>query len=613
MQKIRSLDGRKVRAFGETRRSNHPLAVGKSTTQGESLGLHGQIMEKDDRLETTRESDGDGLESEALSVEVTFLGGLEEVGMNVTLLSWGEQRILVDCGVTFPDPVFAPGAQQMHPSFESLQKGGRTLTGIVLTHGHEDHIGALSQLFGWVEGPIYGTAFTMGLVTAKLSERRVHPEVHVVQPGKRYAIGDFVFEWVLVPHSIPGACALVIDTPQGRIVHAGDLKMDLSAPNHKGGGVFSRFGALGEEGVDLLLLESTNIHVRGFAPSEAGLVESFERLFAQTKGRIFVVTFASHVERMGIAIQAARQTGRKIALAGSGIERSLQIARELGYLHVLERELIDLADAQKLPPERVLVLATGSQGEPMATMARLARDEMPPLHIIPGDTILWSARWIPGNENTLSRIQDQLISRGADILDPPLYNIHVSGHGYRGDLQLAIKLLRPRALVPIHGEQRFLLEHRKLAIESGLAEEDVFVCRNSERLRLFERRVERSGFVEWEMLYRGHPAAPPLGLDTLRQRRQLAREGLVVVSTVIDGKGALIGDMLIECLGVSASPSQIFEEWPAFLVDVFDQIPTTLRTNLDAVSQSLKRSLRQHLRHDDIAPQVLVILQQLRN
>ncbi len=569
--------------------------------------------DKDGMLETTHALDGDPLGSESLPVEVTFLGGLEEVGMNATLLSCGEQRVLVDCGAGFPDPAYAPGAQQTHPSFESLRKAGETLTGIVLTHGHEDHIGAIAQLLECLDGPIYGTAFTVSLVAAKLSERGIRPEFHIVQPGKRYMIGSFGFEWVLVPHSIPGACALVIDTPQGRIVHAGDLKMDLSAPNHKGGGVFSRFGALGEEGVDLLLLESTNVYMRGFAPSEAGLVESFEKLFAQAKGRIFLVTFASHVERMSLAIQAARKTGRKVALAGSGIERSLQIARELGYLHLLEREIVSVEDAQKLAPERILVLATGSQGEPMATMARLARDEMPPLRILSGDTIFWSARWVPGNENVISYIQEQLLSRGAEILDPPLYNIHVSGHGFRGDLQLAIKLLRPRSLVPIHGQQRFLLEHRKLAIETGMAQEDVFVCRNGERLRLFERRVERAGFAEWEMLYRGHPAAPPLGVDILRQRRHLARDGLLVVSSVLNQKGALVGDMLIECLGVSASPSQLYEEWPALLVDAFEQIPLTLRSNLDAVSQSLKRALRQHLRNQEISPQVLVILQQLRN
>ncbi|MCB9638923.1 MAG: ribonuclease J [Myxococcales bacterium] len=552
-------------------------------------------------------------ENDAPPVHVTFLGGLEEVGMNATLLSWGSQRILIDCGVNFPNPVYAPGAQQLHPSFEGLVQEGTSLTGIVLTHGHEDHIGALSQLFALVDGPIYGTAFTIGLVKSKLAERGVRPDTEVIQPGKSYQIGDFSFEWVLVPHSIPGACALVIETPQGRIVHSGDLKMDLSAPNHKGGGAFSRFGALGEEGVDLLLLESTNVHVRGFAASEASLVPSFEQIFAQTKGRIFLVTFASHVERMGIAIQAARQFGRKIAIAGSSIDRNLHIARELGYLHLLEREIISLDDAQKLPGSRVLVLATGSQGEPMASIARLSRDEYPPLRIEQGDTVLWSARWIPGNENSISYVQDQLIARGADILDPPLYNIHVTGHGYRGDLQMAIKLLRPRALVPIHGEQRFLMEHKKLAVETGLAEEDVFVCRNGERLQLSERRVDRAGHVDWELVYRGHPDAPPLGSEVLRQRRQLARDGLLVVHSVLDAQGSLVGDMMIESLGVTASAPQLYEEWPAFLVDVFFQIPVPLRSNLDAVSQALKRALRQKLRSLDLFPQVLVTLQQLRD
>jgi ribonuclease J len=529
--------------------------------------------------------------------------------MNTMLLRYGEQRFLIDCGVNFPDPVHSPGASLIHASFEQLIKEGRTLTGIFLTHGHEDHIGALPYLLQHLDAPLYGTPFTLGLVRSKLAEFNLKPPLHTVKPGQILQVGALRVEWLAVPHSIPEACALILDTPQGRIVHSGDMKMDLDAEGLESG-VFSRFGELGQEGVELLLLESTNVFVDGFARSERSLASSMEQIVKGCAGRIFFVTFASHIERMQTAIHAALQCGRKIAIAGSGIARNIQLARELGHLHLKERDIVDVSDLRRIPPERLFILATGSQGEPLATMARLGRGEMHGLAIQEGDTILWSSRWIPGNENAISYIQDQLIRRGADILDPPLYNIHVSGHGYRKDLQMALKLLRPHALVPIHGEQRFLREHRKLALQHGLPAEDIFVCQNGETLQLIDGFVRRAGLQEAPLVYRSHPNAPILTEEILRQRRQL-KEGLLSFHLTLDAHGQLLGNIHIQAFGVPATSHQLQEEWPSLLTDALHEIPQTLAEHHDAIEDHLRRTLRAALKRNEMYPKILASVQLL--
>src|SRR5438093_5317828 len=395
-------------------------------------------------------------------LEVVALGGLGEFGMNMLALSWGETTIVVDAGVMFPDPELL-GVDRIIPDLAYLQQKGR-VAALVLTHGHEDHIGGVPHVVSLVDGPIYATPLTLALVEPKLAEHDLagsRPLVPV-RPRDRVTIGPFTVEFIRVTHSMPDCVALAIHTPLGVIVHTGDFKIDQTPIDGEHFDVH-RFAQLGAEGVLALFADSTNIDRRGFTGSEREVTEAFEEIFTSATGKLIVAAFASSIYRMQILVDLAAQFDRKVAFVGRGMIQNSEIAQRLGYLHIPTGVQIRDSEVGSYPAQDVLCLCTGSQGEPASALSRIAIDDHRHVKLGPEDTVVLSARSIPGNEKAIGRVINHLARRGADVIHEGIKHVHVSGHGSEEELKLMLSLVRPRYFVPIHGEYRQLSQHARVA------------------------------------------------------------------------------------------------------------------------------------------------------
>src|SRR5665213_46213 len=393
-------------------------------------------------------------------LEVVSLGGLGEFGMNMLALTWADTTIVVDAGVMFPDPELL-GVDRIIPDLTYIQQKGRAAA-LVLTHGHEDHIGAVPHVLPYIDGPIYGTALTLALVEPKLEEHGLEAHLHVVRPRDRVTVGPFEIEFIRVTHSIPDCVALAIHTPLGVIVHTGDFKIDQTPIDGQHFDVH-RFAQLGSEGVLALFADSTNIDRRGFTGSEIDVVEAFEEILSSATGRIVVAAFASSIYRMQIVVDLAAQFDRKVAFIGRGMNENSQTAQRLGYLRIPAGVQIRDSDVPGYPGQDVLCLVTGSQGEPMSALSRIAIDDHRHIKVGPDDTVVLSARPIPGNEKAIGRVINHIARRGADVIHEGIKHVHVSGHGSEEELKLMLSLVKPRYFVPVHGEFRQLSQHARVA------------------------------------------------------------------------------------------------------------------------------------------------------
>src|SRR5258708_726097 len=392
-------------------------------------------------------------------LEVVALGGLGEFGMNMMALTWGETTIVVDAGVMFPDPELL-GVDRIIPDLAYLQQKGRAAA-LVLTHGHEDHIGAVPHVLAHVTGPIYGTPLTLAMVEPKLEEHGIDGrELIAVKPHDRVTVGPFEIEFIRVPHSVPDCVALAIHTPAGIIVHTGDFKIDQTPLDGQHFDVH-RFAQLGGEGVLALFADSTNIDRRGFTGSEREVVEAFEEIFTSATGRLIVAAFASSIYRMQILVDLAAQFDRKVAFVGRGMMQNSEIAQRLGYLRIPAGVQIRDSDISSYPAQDVLCMATGSQGEPMSALSRIAIDDHRYVKVGPDDTVVLSARSIPGNEKAIGRVMNHLARRGADVIHEGIKHVHVSGHGSAEELKLMLSLVRPRFFITVHCEYRQLSPHAR--------------------------------------------------------------------------------------------------------------------------------------------------------
>src|SRR5713226_2023682 len=395
-------------------------------------------------------------------LEVVPLGGLGEFGMNMLALTWGETTIVIDAGVMFPDPDLL-GVELIIPDLTYLQQKGR-IAALVLTHGHEDHIGGVPHVLPHIDGPVYGTPLTLALVEPKLREHGIegtHPLIPV-RPRERITIGPFEIEFLRVTHSMPDCVALAIRTPAGVLLHTGDFKIDQTPIDGEHFDVH-RFAEIGSAGVLALFADSTNVDRRGFTGSELEVIEAFEEIFTSATGKLIVAAFASSIYRMQILVDLAAQFDRKIAFVGRSMDRNSQIAQRLGYLKIPPGCQIRDADVSTYPAQDVLCLATGSQGEPMAALSRMAIDDHRHVKVGRDDTVVLSARAIPGNEKAIGRVINHVARRGADVIHEGIKHVHVSGHGSEEELKLMLSLVRPRHFIPIHGEFRQLSQHARIA------------------------------------------------------------------------------------------------------------------------------------------------------
>ncbi|AAZ54830.1 ribonuclease J [Thermobifida fusca] len=482
------------------------------------------------------------------TLRIIPLGGLGEIGRNMAVLEYEGKMLIIDCGVLFPAEE-QPGVDLILPDFEYLRGRLDDVEAIVLTHGHEDHIGGVPFLLRErTDIPLVGSRLTLALLTAKLGEHRIKPTLIQVAEGEQHTFGSFNLEFFAVNHSIPDALAVGVRTPAGNVLHTGDFKMDQLPLDNRitdlGG--FARFGA---EGVDLLMSDSTNAEVPGFVTSERDIAGVLDTVFAKAEKRIIVACFASHIHRVQQVLDASQAHGRKVAFVGRTMIRNMNIARELGYLKVPGDLLVDARDLEALPSDEVVLVCTGSQGEPMAALSRMAnRDHQ--IHIEPGDTVILASSLIPGNENSVNRVINGLTRWGAKVVHKGNALVHVSGHAPAGELLYVLNMVRPRNFMPIHGEWRHLRAHAQLAMLSGIPEDRVVIAEDGVVVDLHDGKARISGVVQAGYVYVDGTSVGDVTEAALKDRRILGEEGFISVVIVVESTtGKLIGEPQIHTRG----------------------------------------------------------------
>ena len=476
-----------------------------------------------------------------IGVKIAFLGGLNEVGKNMTLYECGEDMILVDCGLAFPEPDML-GVDLVIPDFSYVEENADKIKGIFITHGHEDHIGGLAYLLKRVNIPVYGTKLTIGLIENKLSEHKILDiaKLNVIKPKDKIKLGCFEVEAIHVNHSIPDALALAINTPAGLILQTGDFKIDTTPID---GDVIdlARIAKLGEKGVLCLLSDSTNAQRPGFTASEKTVGESFERLFQKADGkRLIVATFASNIHRVQQIIDVAKSVGRKVALSGRSLENVVETASKLGYLNVPEGILVSIDMVSRYPDDKLVIITTGSQGEPMSALYRMAFSEHRRVEIGTGDYVIISATPIPGNEKTVGKVVDELLKRGAEVVYEKMYDVHVSGHACQEELKLIMSLAKPKFFIPVHGEQKHLRKHAQLAESMGIASGNIFIADNGRQVELTKRKMTALENVPAGKIFVDGYGVGDVGNAVIRERKRLAEDGLMIISAVIEKETGLL-------------------------------------------------------------------------
>jgi len=463
-------------------------------------------------------------------LKVFSLGGLDEIGKNMTVLEYGGDIMIIDCGVAFPQDDML-GIDLVIPDFTYLQKNKNKIRGIVLTHGHEDHIGSVPYFLRDFKTPIYGTRLTLGLVDNKLKEHNLSgvAELHCVSPNQQFKLGCFNVECIRTTHSIADSVAIAVKTPIGTVIHTGDFKIDYT-PIQGEPIDLRRFAQLGTEGVLLFMCESTNVEQRGYTMSERTVGVIFEDIFEQSPNqRIMVATFSSNIHRIQQVINSAVKHQRKVAILGRSMVNAVATAGELGYLNIPDNVLIEVSEIKRYTDQEMVIITTGSQGEPMAALSRMASSEHRQIEIKPGDKIIVSASPIPGNEKTISRVINDLMRKGAEVVYEGLMDVHVSGHAKQEEIKLMHALIQPKFLLPVHGEYRHLKQHRDLAITMGMNKDNVFIMHNGEVLELTADSARVSTTVPSGQVLVDGLGVGDVGNVVLRDRKHLAQDGLMVV------------------------------------------------------------------------------------
>ena len=476
----------------------------------------------------------------AESIRVTFLGGLGEIGRNCLAIEQDGRIVVVDAGLMFPEPTMY-GVDLILPDFRWLIERKDRVDAIVLTHGHEDHTGSLRYLVKDVNVPIYGSALTLGFARHRLTEAKVAKDLTFIEvtDGERRRIGPFEVEFIPVTHSVPSAYALAFHTKVGIVVHSGDFKLDLTPIDGRRTDI-NRLAALGDEGVALLLADSTNAEEPGFTPSESSVGAALRRLFLERPERRMVVAcFASHIHRIQQIADVAHETKRKIAFMGRSMEVNVKLARKLHLLRVDSADLIDVENISRFAPGEVCVICTGSQGEPLAVLSKLSRGDARNFKVGPDDTVILSSHPIPGNEWSVGRVIDDLHREATEVIDSGQEHVHASGHARQGELRTFQQLLRPQNFVPVHGEYRHMVHHAELAVSMGLSPKHVLICEDGDQIEVAEKGIRRAGKVPAGFHYIDGSSSD-LDERPLEERRMLAEYGVILISAGVDKETATI-------------------------------------------------------------------------
>ena len=533
----------------------------------------------------------------AEKLKIIPLGGLDEIGKNITVLEYGKDMIAIDCGVGFPEEDMY-GVDLVIPDFSYLTANQKKLKGIFITHGHEDHIGSVPYLMRDVNCAVHGTAMTNGLIKLKLEEHRLADKVKLMthKPGDTVKAGCFQVEFIHVNHSIADACALAVKTPVGTVVFSGDFKIDPTSP--EGMIDLARFGELGKQGVLAFLCESTNVERSGFTPSETLVAESLEKQFKHCDQRIIVTTFASNMHRIQSILSAAQRHGRKVAVTGRSMENMLKVAQELGYLKVKQGTIVDIGTIKSLPKNKIVIVSTGSQGENMSALHRMAFGTHKQVDIVSGDRIIISASAIPGNEKAVSKIINELYRKGADVVYEKSEGLHVSGHACQEELKILHALLKPKFFFPIHGEQRMLQIHSKLAQTMGMNPRNIHIGELGTVFELTGKTCKVNGSVPAGKVFVDGTGVGDVGAVVLRDRKHLAEDGVVVVCVNLNAEDGsiLTGPDIITRGFIYVKESEaLMEELEAVALEAIERCQRKRVRDWTAIKTAIKNDLSGYL------------------
>ena len=533
----------------------------------------------------------------AEKLKIIPLGGLDEIGKNITVLEYGKDMIVVDCGVGFPDEDMY-GVDLVIPDFSYLVQNEKKLRGMFITHGHEDHIGSIPYCMQQVNCPIHGTAMTNGLIRLKLEEHRIADKVKLVthKPGDVVKAGCFAVEFIHVNHSIADAVCFAIHTPVGTVIMTGDFKID---PTAKDGMIdLARLGELGNMGVLALLCDSTNVERQGYTPSEDIVTEGLQRQFKNCDQRIIITTFASNMHRLQSVLNIAHRHGRKVAVTGRSMENMLKVASELGYLKIPENTLVDLAAIKTLPKSKVVIMSTGSQGENMSALYRMAFSSHKQVDIIGGDRVIISASAIPGNEKAVSRIINELYRKGAEVVYEKSEGLHVSGHACREELKIVHALCKPKFFIPVHGEQRHLQIHGRLAVQMGTPAKNIRILEIGDVLELSSKTCKLSGTVTAGKVFVDGTGVGDVGSVVLRDRKLLAQDGMIVVCVNIssqDGSVVTGPDIITRGFVYVKESEDLMEELRLVALEAIERCERKNIRDWSAIKSAVKSDLSGYL------------------
>lgn len=532
----------------------------------------------------------------AEKLKIVALGGLNEIGKNMYVYEYGGDILVVDSGLGFPDDDMY-GVDIVIPDISYLVKNKKRVRGIVLTHGHEDHIGALPYILRDIQAPVYATRLTAGLIEIKLQEHGVKAELVALEAGETFKAGCFKVELVHVNHSIPDAVALAIKTPVGMLIHTGDFKIDTT-PISGGMIDLARLGELGNKGVLALLQDSTNVEKSGYSISESKVGERFDELFRGCTQRIIVTTFASNVHRIQQVINCAARYGRKVAVTGRSMENIMRISTELGYMDVPKGTLVELNQVKNLPDEKIVIITTGSQGETMSALYRIAFSGHKLVEIKPGDRVIISASAVPGNEKTISRVIDELFRRGAEVVYDKHSDLHVSGHAYQEELKMIIALTKPKFFIPLHGEHRHLRTHAKIAQQMGIPSKNIVVSDIGKVIEMSGRSVKLGGTVPSGRILVDGTGVGDVGSVVLRDRKHLAQDGmLVVIINLSSEDGSLISgpDIITRGFIYVKESEDLMSQLKDVVVSSFDDCTIRGITDWATLKGTIKANLSSYL------------------
>lgn len=491
------------------------------------------------------------------SLKIIPLGGLDGIGKNMTAFEYGDDMVLVDAGLMFPDDQ-QPGVDLVLPDYTYVLEHEEKLRGIIITHGHEDHVGALPYLLMDLEHkvPIYSSRLTLGLIEGKLAEHKLNaPKFREVKDGSHLNLGTFSIDFFSMTHSIPAALGVYMRTPAGSVMHTGDFKLDQTpidgvTPNYQ---AISRFATLG---IDLLLSDSTNAALPGFTPSEAAVGPQLRHIIKNATGRVFVASFASHIHRLQQVCDASVAVGRKVVVTGRSMVTNTKIARDLGYLRIDESDIVDAYEVDDIPDDKIVVLCTGSQGEPLSALARMANGEHKSLTITADDTVIISATPVPGNEKSVAAIVNALSKIGCAIYDKSNSLVHVSGHGSQEELKLMLAMTKPAYFMPVHGEAMHLRAHARLARKMGIPRKHIFIAENGDSLEMSGGKVSWGESVDSGVVYVDGLSVTDADPVVFRDRQRLANGGLITCVVTIHGRHKKVGDVVISGKGISFSDDE---------------------------------------------------------